>query len=360
MLVLITTLFVLATRHTARNGIDGAVKLRIEPTIEDTPHKADLPREGADLPREGTDAVTILTLGDVARCKPENLYGYLRIGLHYLRHSHIASYGKAKGAAQTAKLVAQFPNAEILGLGDLVYPHGSLFSYKYCFAKYFGAAFDRIHPVPGNHDYKRSAAIGYFDYWGKRAGPRDKGYYSIDRGEWHIIALNSELITDAFRAQMEWLKDDLLKTSKPCILAFFHRPPFSTRERSGDWIARKLFELLHAHGTTIVLTGHNHFYERTAPLDPTGAIQKDRGVRVFVVGTGGGKMHNYAGTPAPFTEALVTGVWGALKLDLSENGYRWTFMTAPAGEVRDRGTGACVDRDLLTPVVMQAADRETR
>ncbi len=345
MLMVVGALLIFVSRHTARNGIGDTIE--VDTNLHAVP---ELPFPASVTPV--SENTSFIALGDVARCRPKNLVGYVKLGLNYVSNDHIASYGVSEGAEKTSRLAAKFADAEILGLGDLVYPHGSLFSYKNCFDKYFGSMRKRFHPVPGNHDYKRSRAAGYFAYWGERAGPRGKGYYSFDRGNWHIIALNSELYEADFTEQVKWLQSDLSRTSARCILAFFHRPAFSARDPSGDWGSRKLFSILYNYGASLILSGHNHFYERTAPVDPRGNIAPGRGIRTFVVGTGGTKMV-YGAQAASFTEALISKAWGILKLDLGPNGYGWQFLSAPGGEAKDSGTDDCVKRNLLLPITVQ-------
>ena len=86
-----------------------------------------------------------------------------------------------------------------------------------------------IRPTPGNHDFEVRSGMGYYRYFGDRAGPAGKGYYSYDLGQWHVIALNSELtigsVSDA--GQEEWLRKDLKDHAKPCTMAYFHKPLFS-------------------------------------------------------------------------------------------------------------------------------------
>lgn len=285
----------------------------------------------------------VLALGDVAKCKPDNISGYSKLALDYLTDPGIDSHGSAPGALNTSKLIAEYPEAEILGLGDLSYPNGSFYSYKTCFEKYFSAALERFYPAPGNHDYKTAGAKGYFEYWGKRAGPSGKGYYSIDRGPWHIVALNSELDGERLRDQIAWLRNNLKRTLAPCILGFFHRPAYSARNRSGTQNSQALFKVLYDHGASVVLNGHNHFYERTAPLNPHGQVALGRGIRTFVVGTGGRKFA-YGSKPKQFTEKLIAHTWGVLKLELEPHSYRWAFLSAPDGGVLDSGRSVCTDR----------------
>ena len=342
ILIFVPGLVALAAWKTAQFGTTADAGLEPVSTIS-----PDIQRPAPD--QAARESTTILAFADIAKCKPNSMSDYVKYGLNFVSEEGVIFDGVAEGASQTSRLAAQFPDADILAPGDLAYPYGSYLSYKYCFEKYFGTALDRFYPVPGNHDYKKSPAKGYFDYWGKRAGPRGKGYYSMDRGAWHIVALNSELEAEANSAQAEWLKADLSKTSAQCILAFYHRPTFTSRERGSGSVPQLLFRILYDYGATLILNGHNHFYERTAALSPDASRSPGRGIRTFVVGMGGANMP-YGGQPAPFTDALITKTWGVLKLDLKPNAYSWEFISAPRGAVKDSGDGSCVIRPTPVPV----------
>ncbi|MEX2200659.1 MAG: metallophosphoesterase [Dongiaceae bacterium] len=223
----------------------------------------------------------------------------------------------------------------VLGLGDLAYPAGTFAQYRDCFTKAWGPIVPRIYPVPGNHDYK-SAARGYDRFWGSRFSANGHNY-SFDYGAWHIVALDSETSAAPGSALAIWLQADLAAVEDRCTLAFFHRPAFSTGQRSHGENAREIFAILVEHGVAVTLSGHNHFYERTALLDASG-MPSDAGTRSFVVGTGGRDLD--AAQPALFDEALITGRYGVLQLDLSPRSYAWRFL-ATDGKIYDRGTADC-------------------
>ena len=242
------------------------------------------------------------------------------------------------GPRETEQLLESQPGI-ILGLGDMAYEEGELNEYRHCFNRVWGSLKQRIFPVPGNHEYK-SEAVGYRAYWGNKAGP-GRLFYSFDYAGWHLVALNSEIDADPGSEQAQWLEDDLNWNSARCILAFFHRPAFSARKRSNDQNAQHLFGILYRHGASLVLSAHNHFYERTAPLNSAGEFDQKRGLRQFVVGTGGAELDR-TDDRAGFTEALIMDKWGILRLDLEPDRYKWTFLSAPDGIVEDSGESDCV------------------
>jgi hypothetical protein len=102
---------------------------------------------------------------------------------------------------------------------------------------------------------------------------------------------------------------------------------------------RTLWRLLADAGADVVLSGHDHDYERFAPQDADGVLDRDRGLREFVVGTGGAVPTPF-GTVAANSEVRLAGTLGVLKLTLSSNGYGWEFLTPGAG-VADAGSSTC-------------------
>jgi hypothetical protein len=141
-------------------------------------------------------------------------------------------------------------------------------------------------PSPGNHDYHTAGAAGYFDYFGANAGDPGVGYYGYDVGEWHIISLNSEISMSAGSAQEQWLRADLAATTKPCVLAYWHKPRFSSANHGSSTGPRALWQALYDYKAEVVVAGHDHTYERFALQDPDGNADQS-GIRQFVVGTGG-------------------------------------------------------------------------
>ena len=244
--------------------------------------------------------------------------------------------------ATTAKLIEQADPDAVLALGDLQYPAGTLADFRTSYDRTWGAFKTKTYPVPGNHEYGTPGAAGYYSYFGPRAGNPERGYYSFDLGDWHVVALNSECEAvggcGADSPQGRWLGADLRAHPARCTLAFWHKPRFSSGLHGTHPQLRGLWERLEAAGAEVVLNAHDHLYERLAPQ--TNNAQRDpQGVRAFVAGAGG-KSFYPALLPAPNREALVTEAFGVLFLTLEQAGYRWQYRTVD-GEVRDAGRGTC-------------------
>jgi acid phosphatase type 7 len=233
----------------------------------------------------------------------------------------------------------------VLTLGDTAYDDGSPDQFARCYMPSWGRFRNRTYPAPGNHDYQTADARGYYDFFGPRAGQPGKGWYSLNLGRWHLIALNSNC--DAVGGcqpgseQERWLRADLAAHPARCTLAFWHHPRFSSGTTHGsDPAVSGLWMALYQAGADIVLVGHEHNYERFAPLDPLGGLDPARGVREFVVGTGG-KSHYPFGSPLPGSEARDNDSFGLLQLQLRPTGYTWRFLPAQGGSIQDSGTGSC-------------------
>jgi hypothetical protein len=203
-------------------------------------------------------------------------------------------------------------------------------------------------PVPGNHEYQTPNAAGYYAYFGAAAGDPTKGYYSYDIGDWHIIALNAECDFVggclAGSPQAVWLENDLAAHQSLCTLAYWHEPRFSSGPHGIDARFDQWWRDLYAAGAEIVLTGHDHIYERFAPQDPSQNPVSD-GIREFVVGTGGEEHHSVTGQ-APNSEITNVDTFGVLKLTLHSSGYDWEFVPEAGGTFTDSGSGTCHARPV--------------
>ena len=243
------------------------------------------------------------------------------------------------GTGRTAGLLVQ-TTGPILALGDLVYPNGSYADFATCFEPTWGELKPRILPVPGNHEYLTPRAGPYFAYFGAAAGEPGKGYYSTRIGAWHIVALNSNIDAETGSAQERWLRDDLAANRIKCTLVFWHHPVFSSAVRGFDPQMQDIWKTLYAAGVDVVLNGHEHQYERFAPQDPEGARDSLRGIREFVVGTGGANTGAF-GIIQLNSESRETGIFGALRLTLREDGYTWKFLPVAGQKFNDSGEGRC-------------------
>lgn len=282
------------------------------------------PSSNANQQTAAPSDFTIYAAGDIADCK---------------RFSPADT-----GAAMTAELIAaalgKNPAAAVLTLGDATYPIGLLAEFEHCYEPTWGRFKSRTYPAPGNHEYYTPAAIGYYRYFGSAAGPAQRGYYSVDLGAWHVISLNSNLKPDDHAAQLAWLKDDLAKRKPGCTLAYWHHPVYSSGGHGSNAIMRDVWKILYAARADVVLSGHDHDYERFAPIGDNDQLDPERGIRQFVVGTGGAKLTWFVFRKM-HSEARDNSTHGVLKMVLKESGYEWEFLPVAGGHFTDRGNAQC-------------------
>ena len=243
----------------------------------------------------------------------------------------------------TSDLLVRGAYAVVLALGDNQYSNGSLGKFAFSYGPAWGRVKPITRPTPGNHEYETEGAAGYFRYFGKAAGPPGRGYYSFDLGRWHLISLNSNCseIGSCGRSSRQegWLRRDLARHRTKCTLAYWHHPRFSSGRNGNHASVAGLWKTLYDAGADVVLTGHDHDYERFAPLDPTGRVDRARGIRGFVVGTGG-KSHYGFRSPQPGSRVRDSTSFGVLALTLKPAGYDWRFVPA-VGTFTDRGSATC-------------------
>jgi hypothetical protein len=229
--------------------------------------------------------------------------------------------------------------------GDHQYEDGTYTKYLRSFHPSWGRFKHLIRPGIGNHEYDDPAggASGYFRYYGAAAGDPARAYYSFDVGPWHMISLNSECgrVGGCGNAspQQQWLAADLTANPAKCTLAFFHHPRFSSGLHGSSPHMDPVWRQLHAAGVDVVLNGHDHNYERFAPLDATGA-RDPGGVRQFVVGMGGKNLRGFT-TIHPGSEVRDNTTFGVLKLTLRPTSYSWEFVPAQGKGFRDSGSADC-------------------
>jgi len=245
---------------------------------------------------------------------------------------------RTPGPAMTATLLDALAGT-VFTLGDNAYPSGTAKDYADCYDPQWGRHKARTRPVAGNHEYEVPAAGPYFAYFGASAAPPG-GYYSYDLGAWHVVALNSNIAMDGGSAQASWLREDLTGSASHCTLAYWHHPLFSSGQNGDTAAARALWTILYEAGAEIVMSGHDHDYERFAPQDPFGRSDPARGIREFVVGTGGAPPYAFARVREN-SEMRLSGQFGVLRLTLVGDGYQWEFMTAPGLATSDSGAGRC-------------------
>jgi hypothetical protein len=240
-------------------------------------------------------------------------------------------------AEATAKLLDAIPGT-VFTAGDNAQSTGSIEEFRDCYGPTWGRHRARTRPSPGNHDYD-SGGQPYYDYFGANAGPSGLGYYSYALGAWHILTLNSNVAMSPGSPQAAWLRDDLAKSAARCTVAYWHHPLFSSGPNGSNAFVRDTWRILYEFGTEIVLGGHDHFYERYALQDPDGRADPTRGIRQFIVGTGGMFLYSFVAIQ-PNSEARGA-VHGVLKLTLRPDGYDWNFVAVPGSTFTDSGSGGC-------------------
>ena len=255
----------------------------------------------------------------------------------------IADCSDLAGAEATAKLLEANPGT-VMALGDLAYPNGTPDDFK-CYHKTWGRVKDRTRPAVGNHEFHSTGASYYFQYFGSAAGDPKTGYYSYDLGAWHIVVLNSECQQvggcEAGSSQEKWLRADLAAHPVGCTLAYFHKPRFSSGLNHGnDPEVGAFWQALYDYNAELILNGHDHDYERFAPQDPGGNADPKRGIREFVVGTGG-KNHREFRIRKSNSEVRNNHAFGVLKLTLKTTGYDWKFIPEAGKTFTDSGSGSC-------------------
>jgi acid phosphatase type 7 len=219
--------------------------------------------------------------------------------------------------------------------------------------------------------FEQTGGLGTTTPAGGAIGVGD-GWYSFNLGAWHLISLNIECETQPggcsntgswFAAELAWLQQDLAANHSPCTLAYWHQPTYSPTNGLSleGTTAQAFWQLLYQYGADLVLNGHDHLYGRYRPLDANGNYDPKRGLREFVVGTGGetldpivltGTASDPSGNPNFNQENLETGTgefWGVMGLTLYQNGYAWDYESAlkdPAqttgpASFSDKGFGTC-------------------
>jgi acid phosphatase type 7 len=248
--------------------------------------------------------------------------------------------GTATDCRPTARLIGRISPRRVLALGDNAYPDGTLSQYRAKYRPNWGRFKAKTSPVPGNHDFHTANAQGYRDYFGARA---PAFYYSYNLGAWHLIALTGDINVSAGSPQARWLRRDLARHPRRCILAYWHEPRFTSGTgHSSDPRFDPFWRALYAARADVVLNGHVHNYERFARQSPSGRKTR-KGIREFVIGTGG-TSHYASGRPIKHSQVQNDTTFGVLKLRLLRRSYRWKFVRAAGPKFHDSGTTRCSRR----------------
>src|SRR5436190_3384200 len=295
-------------------------------------------------------APVIAAAGDIA-CDPAN--------------SSFNNSSSSCRAMYTSNLLVNAGLAAVLPLGDNQYYCGGYNAFTGSYDQSWGRVKSITHPSVGNHEYlthggtsgatgcdaSNTGGAGYFKYFGAAAGAPNQGYYSYDVGTWHLIALNSNCSSaggcGATSAQGKWLTADLAAHPNQCTLAYWHIPLFSSGGRANA-NSRPFWDALYAANADVVLSAHDHTYERFAPQTPAGAVDQTKGIREFIVGTGGAN-HTSLAARAANSEIFDDNTFGVLKMTLYPDHYAWQFVPEAGKTFTDAGAQNCHSGAPTTP-----------
>jgi hypothetical protein len=242
------------------------------------------------------------------------------------------------GSERTVRLLDRTPGTVFM-LGDGAHPQGARDTYADCYDPTWGRHLSRTRPVPGNHDYDLPESPGFFEYFAGQIGEGGRTYYDFQLGAWRIYALDSNIGAGSSSNQYQWLSTTLAQDSGSCALAYWHHPIRSSARNGDQDQMLDVWRLLAEHGADVVLSGHDHVYERFAPMNKE--LDYDpRGMRLFVAGTGGARHYTFR-DPRPLSEVRIEETWGVLKLTLSNDGYTWEFIPSAGSAGSDSGSDEC-------------------
>jgi hypothetical protein len=272
--------------------------------------------------------VTLYAVGDIANCSPQ--LGNMMDGK--FGHEHVARLLETLGLDGI--------NRVLLVLGDLAYYQGSSEQFANCYNLTWGKFLNVSRPTPGNHEYETRDALGYAGYFGSRAGNPGKLYYSFDPSGsyWHVISGNGNLVGAEKSSYLAWLESDLTQSSRPCTIFYNHYPRFSSGVAGSQRETEEEFEILFRHSVEMIVSGHDHNYERFLSLDSAGRVD-NKGVTQFVVGTGGVRLTPLA-VRQPGSVIFNNTSVGVLEITLGPGNYQFQFLKA-TGSFSDSGSGVC-------------------
>ena len=235
----------------------------------------------------------------------------------------------------------------IFTTGDNVYPNGTAAEFATCYeASWGGSIKARTRPAPGNHDWNAGNLNGYNGYFGASATDADgKSYYSFDIGSaWHVTVLDSECAMVvggcvATSPQVDWLRADLAANASRNVIVVFHKPRFSSAVTNLAAM-QPFWDVSYQYGVDIILVGHDHVYERFAPMAPNGTADPTFGVRQFTVGTGGAAAQSFGTILSTSQMRSPSQTYGVMKLTLHATTYDWLFLPIAGSNFTDSGTGS--------------------
>jgi hypothetical protein len=243
-----------------------------------------------------------------------------------VRFAAIGDYGKSGEAERdVARLVKGWNPEFIITLGDNNYPTGSSLSIDSNIGKYYsefignyrggygkGSEENRFFPSLGNHDWMTEGAKPYLEYF---TLPGNERYYDFIRGPVHFFVIDSDRhepdgITDSSK-QALWLRDGLSQATEPWKVVYMHHPPYSSGDHGPT---PKLQWPFRQWGASVVLSGHDHTYER---------LERDS-MLYIVNGLGGASRYEFK-NPQSSSQTKYNADYGAMLIEASADQMSFRF-----------------------------------
>jgi len=167
----------------------------------------------------------------------------------------------------------RFPFELVIMLGDNMYGRQQPDDFVTKFERPYAALLSAgvlFYASLGNHDNPRNAQYEPFHMGGER-------YYTFNRKNTRFFVLDSNQMDPR---QLAWIEDALRQSQDEWKICYFHHPLYSNGGRHGSNVQLRvaLEPLLVRHGVNLVLSGHDHIYERLTP---------QKGINYFVSGSAG-------------------------------------------------------------------------
>ncbi len=255
---------------------------------------------------------------------------YFTVSDTYVKFAVIGDYGFA-GLPETevANLVKTWKPDFIITTGDNNYPSGSsstidqnigqyYYDYIYPYTGSYGsgsATENRFWPSMGNHDW--NSVEGSAPYTNYFALPNNERYYDYIKWPVHFFVIDSDGRdpdgTSSASVQGTWLQNKLAAATEPWKIVYFHHPPYSSGAKHGSTAYMQW--PLKEWGADVVLSGHEHNYERLYIGN----------LVYFVNGAGGNNLYSF-GTPINGSQFRYNSAYGAQLVTASSTELTFKFI----------------------------------
>ncbi|WP_426732447.1 metallophosphoesterase [Myxococcus faecalis] len=271
-------------------------------------------------------------------------------GTPRVRFTTMGDFGTG-GSAQSKVMAAmnkpEWRGEFLVALGDNAYASGTDQEFQDRMFKPMAALLREVpvFPVLGNHEYVTSQGQPYLDnfYLPANNPAKSERYYSFDWGNVHFVALDSNCAIGmassdrcSASAQQAWAEQDLAASKLPWKVVFFHHPAWSSGEHGSQLTVRRAYApMFEKHGVDLVLTGHDHNYERSKPMKGDAvAPSGTRGIPYVVVGSGGATLRSFPSSQPSWTALRDNQVYGFMDV-IVDGGTLTARLITSTGTVRD-------------------------